>query len=66
MQLVAGQKGQGEAAKKAVIHSQVHMGKPKGLQGFGLEVELKVEGIEDQALIDAAHEVNDFGISRSF
>lgn len=57
LQMVAGQKGKSEAAKNAVIHAKVHIGNPSDLPGFGLEVELKVEGIEDQALIDAAHEV---------
>lgn len=57
LQLVAGQKGQAESAKNAIIHSQVHIGKPKDKAGFALEVELKIEGIEDQALLDAAHEV---------
>ncbi|CAL1706751.1 unnamed protein product [Somion occarium] len=56
LQLVAGQKGQAESAKNAIIHSQVHIGKPKDKAGFALEVELKIEGIEDQALLDAAHE----------
>ena len=55
--MVAGKKGQSEVAKTAVIYSQVHIGKPSGHAGFGLEVELKVEGVEDQSLIDAAHEV---------
>lgn len=55
--MVAGQKGKTESAKNAVIHAQVHLGKPKSHPGFALEVELQVEGIEDQGLIDAAHEV---------
>jgi len=56
IQLVAGQQGKAEMAKNATVHAQVHMGKPNGLKGFGLEVEIQVEGIEDQALIDAGHE----------
>lgn len=57
IQLVAGQQGKSELVKNATVHAQVHMGKPNGLKGFGLEVEIQVEGIEDQALIDAGHEV---------
>ncbi|KAI0080597.1 OsmC-like protein [Panus rudis PR-1116 ss-1] len=56
LQLVAGQRGQFESAKNAAVHAQVHIGKPKDLDGFGLEVELQVEGIDDQELIDAGHE----------
>ncbi len=57
IQLVAGQQGKSEMAKNATVHAQVHIGKPNGLKGFGLEVEIQIEGIEDQALIDAGHEV---------
>lgn len=56
IQLVAGQQGKTDMARNAAIHTQVHIGKPNGLNGFGLEVEIQVEGIEDQALIDAGHE----------
>ena len=58
LQLVAGQMGKTDIARKAVVHSQVHLGKPNGMEGFGLEVEIQVEGIEDQALIDAGHAVS--------
>ena len=55
---VAGQTGErAEAARNAKVHAQVHMGKPKDLPGFGIAVELKVEGIKDQDLINAAHQV---------
>ncbi|KAL4246168.1 OsmC/Ohr family protein [Abortiporus biennis] len=56
LQIVAGKMGQAEAAKNAVVHTQVHLGKPKGKEGFGLEVEIQVEGIEDQAILDATNE----------
>ncbi|THH00764.1 hypothetical protein EW026_g1811 [Hermanssonia centrifuga] len=55
LQLVAGQQGKKEAARNAVVHTQVHLGKPNDMDGFGLEVEIQVEGVEDQALIDAGH-----------
>lgn len=43
-------------ARHAVVHTQVHLGKPKDMDGFGLEVEVQVEGV-DQELIDAGHAV---------
>lgn len=56
--MVAGQQGKAAAAREAKIHAQVHIGKPKELPGFAIAVELKVEGVEDQALVDAAHEAS--------
>jgi organic hydroperoxide reductase OsmC/OhrA len=58
LQLVAGQKGKSEAAKNATIHASVHIGQPEGSEGFGLAVDIRVEGIEDQELIDAGHAVS--------
>ena len=49
--------GKSDQARNAIVHTQVHIGKPNDMEGFGLEVEIKVEGIEDQALIDAGHAV---------
>ena len=43
-------------AKNAVVHTQVHLGKPHGHDGYGLEVEIQVEGVS-QELLDAGHEV---------
>jgi hypothetical protein len=63
MQVAAGQRGQVDAAKDAKVHAQVHIGQPDGSEGFGLEVHVQVEGVEDQGLIDAAHKVRG---SRSF
>ena len=56
MQLVAGKLGKSEMAMKAVVHTQVHVGEPKELEGFGLEVDIQVEGA-DEELIKAGHEV---------
>jgi len=55
LQMVAGQQGKTEMARNAKIHAQVHIGKPNDMAGFGLAVEIQVEGVEDQALIDEAH-----------
>jgi Ohr subfamily peroxiredoxin len=57
LQLVAGQKGKTDAAKDATIRTSVHIGKPEGSEGFGLAVDITVNGVEDQELIDAAHAV---------
>lgn len=43
--------------KNAVVHAQVHLGKPKDMDGFALEAEIQVEGV-DQELIDAGHKVS--------
>ncbi|KAI0930072.1 hypothetical protein AcV5_006872 [Taiwanofungus camphoratus] len=55
MQLMAGKMGKSDVAKKAVVHTQVHVGEPKEMEGFGLEVDIKVEGVDDE-LIKAGHE----------
>jgi hypothetical protein len=48
--------GKGDSAKTAVVHTSVHIGEPNEMPGFGLAVDIKVEGAED-AVIAAAHEV---------
>lgn len=57
LQFVAAKAGKKEAAAKAKIHSSVVLGPAAEMDGFALKVDLKVEGIEDEALIKAAHEV---------
>ena len=49
-------------ARNAVVHTQIHLGKPRGMDGFGLEVEGVVEGV-DQELVDAGHEVSSSWLS---
>jgi len=56
LQFVANQAGKKEAAAKAKIHSSVVLGSAAEMEGFALKVDLKVEGIKDEALIKAAHE----------
>lgn len=48
--------GKEEMGKKAVVHTDVHIGKPNHFQGFGLAVDIKVEGV-DEELLKAGHEV---------
>jgi len=52
--------GQGDAASRAVVHTNVHIGnvsEPAKMPGFGLAVDIKVEGVEED-VIKAAHEVH--------
>ena len=52
-------KGTGKEAMMAdnvVVHSSVHLGTVEKMDGFGLAVEIKVEGV-DEELMKAAHEV---------
>ncbi len=39
------------------MHADVSLGRPMDRSGFGLKVVLRIEGVEDQSIIDAAHEV---------
>ena len=48
--------GKEKMGKKAVVHTSVHIGTPENLEGFGLAVDVKVEGV-DEELLNAAHEV---------
>ena len=40
------------------MHADVSLGQPTDRPGFGLKVVLRVEGVEDQAILDTAHEVS--------
>ncbi|KAI0829831.1 OsmC-like protein [Trametes gibbosa] len=55
LQMVAGQTGKTDQARNAVVHAQVHLGQPEGMEGFGLQVDIQIEGIEDMELIQAGH-----------
>ena len=59
LQAVAGKAGKKDAAANAKIHASVHIGTPEKLEGFAVNVDLKVEGVQDEKLIKAAHEVRD-------
>ncbi|KAI0700739.1 OsmC-like protein [Cytidiella melzeri] len=54
IQLASNNLGKTDEARNAVVHTSVHLGKPKDMDGYGLEVEIQVEGIS-QDLIDAGH-----------
>lgn len=59
LQLVASRAGKKNLAENAKVNTSVFLGHPTdpNLEGFGLRVEITVEGCEDDALIQAAHEV---------
>lgn len=53
---MAKRQGKEDMGKKAVVHANVHIGTPENLEGFGLAVDIKVEGV-DEELLKAGHEV---------
>lgn len=55
IQMAAGRMGKAESAKKAVVHTSVHIGEPKEMGGFGLAVDINVEGV-DEDVLKAGHE----------
>ncbi|THU94194.1 OsmC-like protein [Dendrothele bispora CBS 962.96] len=55
IQAVARQKGKADAVKDAKIHAKVSIGEAEGMPGFGIQVDMKVEGVEDE-LLQAGHE----------
>lgn len=57
IQAAAAKQGKKEVGAQAVVHADVSLGRPTDRLGFGLKVVLRVEGVEDQSIIDAAHEM---------
>ncbi len=45
-----------DMAQHAKVHVSVHLGEPKGMPGFGIGVDVKVQGIDDE-LLQAGHAV---------
>jgi hypothetical protein len=56
IQAMAKRMGKEEMGEKAVVHSSVHIGTVNNMEGFGLAVDIKVEGI-DEELLKAADKV---------
>ncbi|KAF5346785.1 hypothetical protein D9756_010417 [Leucocoprinus leucothites] len=54
-QLVARNQKKPDQAKTAKVHVSVSLGEPEDLGGFGLAVDIKVEGVDEEVL-QAAHE----------
>jgi len=57
IQAVARQKGKADAVKDAKVHANVSIGEVEDMPGFGIKVDIKVEGVEDE-LLQAGHEVS--------
>lgn len=55
--MMAGRMGKKDQAKNAVVRASVHIGEPKEMGGFGIAVDIKVEGIDDE-LLKAGHEAS--------
>jgi len=56
LQAVARQQGKSDLVKGATITAEVHIGPPMDLPGFGIAVDIKVSGVTDEGLVEAAHE----------
>jgi len=58
LQRAAAAAGKTEEAQRARVHTVVRIGHCEEplLEGFGLEVEINVEGVDDDEIIKAAHE----------
>jgi organic hydroperoxide reductase OsmC/OhrA len=54
IQAVAEKRGKKEVGERAVVHADVILGEPADRPGYGLKVVLRIEGVEDQAILDAA------------
>lgn len=50
--------GKSDNVKNVAVHANVHIGDAAEVDGYGLSVDLKIEGVQDQDLIDAAHQVS--------
>jgi hypothetical protein len=57
IQIVATKAGKKEVGDRAVVHADVSIGRTKNIPGLDLGIVLRIEGVEDQAILDVAHEV---------
>ena len=58
IQVAATRAGKKEVGERASVNADVSIGRTKEIPGLGLSVVLRIEGVEDQAILDAAHEVS--------
>ena len=65
IQAVAKNLGKAEMAKRATVRTSVHIGSPTDLPGFGLAVDIKVDGV-DKELLEAGHKVKSHKLIYSF
>lgn len=54
--MMAGRMGRPGGANDAVVHATVHLGEPEEMKGFGIAVDISVEGV-DEELLQAGHDV---------
>jgi len=55
IQMMGSRMGKADAVKNAVVHTHVHIGEANNLGGFGLAVDIKVEGVPEDVL-EAGHQ----------
>ena len=49
--------GREEMGKKVVVHTTVHLGTPDNIEGFGLAVDIRAEGVNVEFLNAALDDV---------
>ncbi|KAA1473952.1 OsmC-domain-containing protein, partial [Dentipellis sp. KUC8613] len=57
LQLAASRAGKKELADAARVHAAVRLGHPTDREGLALNVNIDVEGVDDDAVIASAHEI---------
>ncbi|TFY78972.1 hypothetical protein EWM64_g5044 [Hericium alpestre] len=57
IQTVARSKGLDDIARDALVHAEVHIGPPNQVEGFAIEVDIKVQGVDDEELIKEGHKL---------
>ncbi|KAK7053159.1 hypothetical protein VNI00_003778 [Paramarasmius palmivorus] len=55
IQHIAAQRSKADDVKNAKVHTSVRIGTPNELPGFGLAIDIKVEGVDNE-LLQAGHE----------
>ncbi|ETW80665.1 hypothetical protein HETIRDRAFT_459374 [Heterobasidion irregulare TC 32-1] len=63
IQLAASRAGKKEVGDRAKVHAKVYLGHPTDREGFGLKVDINVEGVEDDAIIAAAHDICPYSLA---
>ncbi|KAK7473131.1 hypothetical protein VKT23_001232 [Stygiomarasmius scandens] len=53
---IAEQQGKSEMAKDTKVHANVSIGEAEGMTGWGIKVDIEVEGLKDESLLKAASE----------
>ncbi|THU94181.1 OsmC-like protein [Dendrothele bispora CBS 962.96] len=56
IQYIAKKQGKSELAKDAKVHASVSIGEAEGVSGWGIKVDVEVEGLKDESLLKAGSE----------